>query len=364
MKMLYPFLAVLCLGLLGRSLEAVNRKKIGFWSTWNISCGIAMYSKHIADSLCTLGHEVLPYDYHLAPDEIVARAGKDALNILMIQYDRAIMPPTDILVHTMRCLRNKGVKVVITFHAEPEYAQELVDAAHAALYHKQPQCLKSTHKVTVLPMGIPVFTCTENRALLRQKYGFNLHDKILVSTGFLLPSKEIDIILEHLAPTLNHDHSIKLQLLHAFNAFTSLNPEPCQQAYNRILAVIQKYQLHDQVRLITDFIPQQELSERIHVSDLGYQWFCADTKGTSASAKEYISARTPLVIPDFSHFHDMHYHGIKVTPCNHEDFAQSILHLLYQPRRLHIMRHHLEKVYQQFNYANIIKKYDAVLQAL
>ena len=344
-----------------RIAHAAVSTKVGFWGTWGIPCGIAMYTQHVSDSLAKLGYILTHYNYKLSPEEVIRCSIRDTIDILNIQFEAGIMPPHKTMLNTLQALKKAQIKIVITMHDEPNWAQDLVNAADICIYHKKPRYLNDLSKVITLPMGVPLFNSSLTRTDMRNKYGFRPEDKILISTGFMLPTKEIGDTLEHLAPYIKKDPTIKVQLLHAF---TPRAPSLCQASHKELMQVIEKYQLHNQVVVITNFVSQQELSERIYLSDLGYQWFIQNTNATSATSKEYITARTPLVVPNSTHYHDLQYKGITVTPMDKKVFAATVMRLLYQPEERKVLQNTLEKVYSFLNYDMLIRKYHYVLQKI
>lgn len=332
----------------------VNNMKIGYWSTWKIKCGIAMYTKHIKDSLTKLNFTVFNYPHNSSLYYIATLIEKDKINVLNIQYEQMIMPPLNVFLNFINNIKSKNIKIVVTMHNEPDFAQKIVDASDITIYHKQPEKLEDRSKVRVIPMAVPVFTPSGSRIGLRKKYGFKATDKVLVSTGFLFHTKEISKNLEALAPLIKKDANIKLQLIHPFSP---MDPIGSQLEYEKLIEVIIKHDIIKQVLVITKFLPQKELSERIYLSDLGYQWFKIDTGATSASGKEYITARTPLIVPDSSHFHDLVCKGIIKTPKKRGAFIQAVKDLLSNPYKLAAARHHLSNLYLELNYDNWIKRY-------
>ena len=333
--------------------------KIGFWSTWKIPCGIAMYTQHLKGALWKRGCLTFVYPHDLPIDVLIRRILSDDLHLLNIQYEIGMMPPTSVLLATINKVKNKGVKVIITIHDEPSFAQELLDAADFCIYHKPPAYItENAHKVIRLPMGVPVFNPPPptKRSALKKKYGFSPTSTIITTTGFLLVTKQLSLILNLLAPRLKSRPSFGIQLI---TPFTPRNIKMCSAEYAKVKKALDDNNLWNQVQLITKFIPQKELSERLWISDVGYQWFNVNTKANSGAAREFISARTPLVVPRCSHY-DLLTKGVIKTPMDAKRFVDEIFKLLDNKEKRKQLQKEMEHEYTQLNYDTLSKQYITV----
>lgn len=335
-------------------------KRVGFWSSWGISCGIAMYTKHLSDALIKNGYSVFNYEHTLNQQELCKKIDKDEIDILNIQYDPGLFPSKEVLLQVMRCLASAGIKIVVTLHTQMEWAREILLWADHIIVHKPPHNLTLGSKVSYITMPVPLSTIDKSREFLRKKYGYSENDKILVSTGFMLSDKQPDVILKHLVRFIKKNPRIKLQLLHSF---TSRNPDQCKRIFKRLMHVIRKNKIKNQVRVKTDFISQKELAQRIYLSDCGYQWFARNTKATSASAREYISVQTPLVVPSSNHFHDINFEGIEKTPHTIKAFARGIKRMINSPK-LSDYRRSLRKTYDAYNYDRLVGNFLEIFDGL
>ena len=136
-------------------------------------------------------------------------------------------------------------------------------------------------------------------------------------------------------------------------AITNRDPllyEQCMQVNEKIKEVIKKYKIEDQVIHITNFLSQQELSERLWISDLGYLWGDGSINASSASIKEFISARLPAVVTNSQRYMHDKVLGIIKTNEKLESFAEEIFNLLKDSKKLYVLRNQLEKEYKHLNY--------------
>lgn len=348
---------ILLLNIILRS-DVIYPINIGFWSSWKIPCGIAMHTEHLYNALKKKDWNVFVFEHVLTCDEVIKRALDNQLDIIHIQYDVDIFPPVKQFIAALKELRKSKIRIVLTIHAETHHTRYIIPYSDVCIFHKPPHESYAFHqrKITVLPMGIPVFNVESSLLDVRRKYNFETSDTIVTTIGLLLPHKEFSRIVEIFAPHLLANHKVKLQMIipTPLRYSQSSNVE-----YEKLKSVISKYALENQTVLITNFIPQQELSERIWISDVGYQWFNHNTPSTSAAAKEYFSAQVPLVLNDSSHFHDNTI-GVYKTPSNPDQFVAAIINLLSNGQLKAQMREQLKNHYLLFNFDTLIKRYESL----
>ncbi len=153
----YQLLCAILL-MVGVSLPISTRKSapllVGFWSSWNIPCGIAMYTKHVSTNLEPLNCKTFAYSHTMPLEQLKKAIIKDRIQVLNIQYEAGIMPPLKIYLDFVKTIKQFGVKVVVTMHDEPDFAQSIVEAADFTIYHKQPYYVKGLkNKIAILPMA-------------------------------------------------------------------------------------------------------------------------------------------------------------------------------------------------------------------
>jgi len=248
-------------------------------------------------------------------------------------------------------LKENNLNVILTVHWEIKELTKIYDYIDKFIYHKNPLYLSANDKkIKILPMGIPVFKPMDTKEKCRLKYGFSNSDFILTTIGFLHPWKNYSSILELLAPLIKSNKNYKVQMLTSYNDIIF---SICHKEDIKIKNVIKKYNLEDQVIHITDFLNQQEYSERIWISDLGYLWGNIDSKATTASAKEFITCHVPLVTTHCSHFHDIKQGTLK-SECNKEEFILLIKKTISNKKTLQKLKNESAKQYQNFNYESLI----------
>lgn len=334
------------------SLSEIDNSKlrVAFWSTWKTACGIAVYTEHLANALEHHHVQVFPYSNSLSPEKLLLQTDTDRPHIINIQYEPAIVPGPSQLIALIRELRNRRIKVALTYHSESEATKQLCSVSDLSIFHRIPQRVDLGRSIIRLPMGVPVFNPLESKSSLRKKYGFSNRDKILVTTGFMFTWKQQADILARLTPYLKNDKHLKVQLLTAFN---SVNPGECVLEKENIEKVIRENSLEAQVFHITDFLSQEELSERLYLSDLGYLWSGIITTSTSAAGKEFITARLPLVATTSTHYHDLTIGTVK-TEMNKELFISKIIETINNKNLLNDLSEKMDLHYSQINNNNVI----------
>lgn len=341
------------------TLSVTSHPTIGFWSTWEIKCGIAMYTKHIVNALKAQGYKVTVYPHNLPPAEIIKRIKNDKISVLNIEYESSIMPPLPKLIETIKMIKSNKVKVILTVHTETPAIKELHSYVDRFIYHKPANYYPSSSKVAIIRMGVPVFNTPDNKNNIKRKYGFQDKDIIISTIGFLASTKEYPEMLRRLVQWLQLSPHHKVQLLASHNNSSSMASKVSLAEHHKINAVIKHHNIAHQVIHIPQFISQQEISERLWMSDIGFLWMAKDTRGSSAACKEFITARLPVVITDSTHYHDQKKGVIKVTR-DKDHFINILLSSLKSPI-LKILKNDLQMLYNKLNYNNLIHEYIKVL---
>lgn len=347
------------------SLKVINKAevsfnsqtlKIGYWSTVGVQCGIAVYTQHLCDALKVAGYTTFLYSFKTPLKEVLESIKKDQINVLNIQYEPSYMPSDKEFVWFLTELRKMRVKVVITVHSDGDRLKYYVPLVNHFIYHKNPQYVTEKNKTTVIHMGIPVFTPPASRKILREKYGFSEDLKILSTTGFLLAWKEYSTMLELLIPWLVSDPKHHIQMLTSYNTH-AWDPSPIED--QKIKNIIKKHQIEKQITYITTFLSQEELNERLWISDLAYLWGCLKSATSSATASQFMGSRLPVVATDSPHFDDLIAGSIK-TPQDRKLFISTILQTIQNADLLKELRDEQEKYYQDLNYETIVRKHLSV----
>ncbi len=333
--------------------------KIGYWnSSWNKKCGVAIYTQHLITALKKKNYSTIVYDnpideYQLLPDKVK----KDGIKVLNIQYYPHLVCPLNQLIILIHKINALGIKTIVTFHLETEDSQKIVDAATHAIFHRPLSFVKQdSKKISFIPLGVPVFDCDLSKKQLREKYNFSQNKLILTTFGFLIPWKEYSSVLEILAPYLKLNPEYHLQLLTSIPNVSNDMIEDGKIEHSKIEEIVKKNKIENQVTHKIDFLSQSELSERLALSDLGFSWGSLTINDTSAAAKEFVSARLPLVLTKSPHYHDMNYGTIKVG-CDKNFFVKTIIKTLKDRSKIISLKEEMDFFYKKTNNDFIISEH-------
>lgn len=340
-----------------------NKIRIAYWSSWKIKCGIAMYTEHIYTSLKKRGYNVVVYPHTTPIDTLLQNLKDSKINIINIQYERGlfhhiaqktVFKNVDEFIATIKKIKDLGVKVIFTMHVEESDSYKLLQLADQCIYHRTSKF--NTPKINLIPIGVPVFNSRKlNRNLLRKKYGFGPKDKIITTVGFMLAPKKYPEVLNALSHLIKSDRNIKIQLLTSFTNRPILHKQSLHENL-KIKTIIKVNRIGKQVTHITNFLTQQEMSERLWISDLGYVWGDNESRASSASIKEFIAAKLPFIANDCLRYENDAIPGIIKTPNNKVLFVTKIMQTIYD-QNLIILKNKLEAFYNQMNYDKLIQKH-------
>lgn len=329
-------------------------KKICILSTWNIKCGISQYCKNFYNALLQHDCEVIVVDNNSAYDDIYNLITKFNYNIFIIQYEPAIVKDINRLTECINKLKlfNPNIKVYFIVHSENPNLHKLDGKINGFIFHKNNKLVFNHTKCHIIPMGVPIFNPEHDKMLYRNKYNIN-NDKFIISTiGFMFKWKNHALFLEKMLKYLNKYDDIIIQMMTSFH---SLNNE-CVAECDKIKKVISVNHIQDKVIHITDYVTQKELNERLYLSDIGFLWAGMETTSSSASLKEFVSSRLPLVKTNSNHHHDVSV-GCITTDKDMHKLVEKIIELYNNKNRLTFLRLEMEEFYNNVNYDKTIIKF-------
>lgn len=335
--------------------------KICMLSTWDIKCGIAQYCKNLHNSLVSRGCTVTVFpnfeNYKTITDFIL----ENKYNTFIVQYEPAIITNFEELCHHIAILKrqNKKIKVFLIVHSENQNLLLLDGKIDGFIYHKKNTILFKETKVNIIPMGVPVFETKNDPAHYRKVYNIPNKSFVISTVGFMFGWKQHANVLQSLVPILKSNPNVIIQLMTSFH---SINNGECLDEYNKIRDVIITNNLESQVIHITDYISQDELSERLFLSNLGFLWAGIETTSSSASLKEFVSARLPVVRTNSTHYHDVG-DGCEITQQNIEQFSKTIGSLISNSRRLRELKSGMIRNYDLMNYSKTASKFIGIFNA-
>ena len=223
--------------------------------------------------------------------------------------------------------------------------------------------MENNNKFVLIPMAVPNFDNIESRSNLRKKYGFKDTDIIISTFGFMIGWKQHDVIIENLKQYMDNDPNIQLQLITSMPSRMDLTEEK-----NKIKQAIEKSGNKQRIIHLTDFLSEQEVNERLSLSNVGFLWGLSDygvkilgkkPNTTSASDKQFIAARLPLIAIDCPHYHNSDL-GVIKTETNMQTFIKTIITTSHNKNLLKKLKNEMEIKYHDNCVKTIINKHITV----
>lgn len=339
----------------------LQKNNICMLSSWNIKCGISQYSKNICDSLIDKKIDIKVFPHTTNYSEIFSFIRRSKPISFIIQYEPSLILDFKDLKNNIIKLKSENIKTKIFFTIHSEYHQllELDGLIDGFIYHKNNTMLFKKTKVFSVPMGVPVFNPELSKKEYKHKYGIS-QDRLVISTvGFMFAWKNHANVLSSLIKYMKDNPKILVQYMTSFH---STNNGECIDEFNKINTIVKENNLEDQFIHITDYIPQKELNERLYLSDVGFLWSGIETTSSSASLKEFVASRLPVVKTNSTHYHDI-VSGAVTTEQNIDIFSNIIIQLIIDDNRRIKLQQEMEENYNKLNYSSVINKLLEVLNA-
>ena len=315
-------------------------------STNRPNCGIAIYTQALMASLGDATNQSLV--------DILSVQSADQIpdcDILHLHFENSIFPNEQLMREILHGVKQRGTKVVCTFHtimpniANALLQEKLLDMGIVHWPFPGMECDPRT--IAVLGgMGIPVYRppSVGDRGEMREKYGFPINAKIISTLGFAALGRGHFEVLEELAPFLISRKDIHLQIITAENAF---NPLGYKIVVDEIRRIARDFNLAEQIHFIGQQITNLEVMNRLWMSDVGFLYLGLDVPSTSSAARQFVSARLPLVVTKSTHFGDLRF-GVKRTDFPLMEFARALLTLVDDHDEKSRLRKEHERTYGDF----------------
>lgn len=327
--------------------------KVALYSSKRPRCGIATYSSYLEKALRKMGADVRHWGSFGDPDQTFSEIRAWNPEVFHIQHERAIMPPDAVLGKFTNERAGQRRKNVITLHTETEQSVEFTrrNGIHAVVIHRLPKLLQDAH---VLPMPCPPQEGEVQHNGLRQRHGFPIDAFIVSTVGFMLPWKMTVEVVSHLLPWLALRSHVYLQII----AAQHFAPDAVDymRKCSKTLATLST-EVGGRIRHVSHYPSDQEVLERLLLSDLGYVYCPFDTGSASAAASLFVSARCPLVTSDSTHYEHLMCHAIRVPKDDLGRFAKTVVATAKDPDLLLRLRESNEFLYAEANYMECAKKH-------
>lgn len=279
-------------------------------------------------------------------------AVSDKADLLHIQYEPGLWPDKGALDATFRHFPGKKV---ITAHYYDEWLKKHAKLFDLIIVHDERFGYRKNHRYIV--QGCPVYP---PKGKLELKSRFGVSGKIvLASFGFYMDWKKLEIMFEHLAPYLSLNPNLHLFWLH------SIHPKAegyGRNARSRVNMMIRRCGIDSRVTVSDDFLSNDAINDYLQAADLGFLWSSlADSTGSSAVSKQYVAARCPLIVSDISHYRDLDYGVVRVSPAaTIQEFIYRMLALAVDTEQLQFLQAGQSHNYSLINYERVSKMHAGI----
>jgi glycosyltransferase involved in cell wall biosynthesis len=324
--------------------------KIAMVTSWNTRCGIAEYTRYLIEHAEGKEHYQIQYDVwpnkideNVIDDERVAGRTweykgyvtdladglcRTAPDIVHIQYTEGFFTPQALSY----LIKRVSAEVIITCHntrhlnPTPEQVA-LLNRACFVVHHlsdvKQLEAIgiKST-QILHIPHGqisVPPREKQEVQKALQIKDAY----PIIGNFGFLLPHKGVKEIIE--AVNRLKKKYPRILFIACCALHTHESSQICADEYRKL---IDKLNLQNHVRLVTEFLPPDEALYLLQACDLFALPYGETTESASGAVRFCIAARRPLLLTRQPIFTGLLESSVQIKSKSPDDIAAGIEKLL------------------------------------
>jgi len=325
-----------------RNLKAFGKRRINIAmvSSWGEQCGIAEYSETLLEHLpawCNVAR--------VKWEDIKSLQWSD-VDIVHFQYEPGLCAtvPFDEIYQGLTSKR------VITTHFYDSRIKGL--KADLTIVHNKSNVVIKNHYHIV--QGCPVYP-EKDKQKLRYILGIPSDALVIASFGFIMGWKHIADMLTGLIPYIALDSRVFLVALHA--------PHPRAEELGRqvIRAVDGSILLNNlKSRSIVrwEFLSKEEINEYLQASDIGILYAPdGNSQGSSATTKEYVAGRCPVVASQINHYDDLSGGMGFVPPGDIKALVYKTLATLTDKKTLGTLHDEQCKNYNEINYKRVAWKH-------
>lgn len=330
--------------------------KIALYSSKRDRCGISTYTSYLEQAFNSIGHEAQHWGSQLPYENAFNAAMAWKADVFHFQHEPSIMPPDSVMEKYVKEMRQQGIKIMMTLHTETpgtfETCRRLELANSNLIMHLRPS---KTIRPIILPMPCPALEGTPDRMALREKYGYPKDALIISTVGFMIPWKEHPRIVKGMMPWLMQHQKAYLQVIASehFNPDLKTYAISCRADIKRLSVGINGIR----VRHIDHYPSDDEVINRLLISDVGYVWCPFDTGSASAAAAVFTTARCPVIATSSSHYAGLGTGVVRGALGNMDSFISLIQQVADNPDLIKKLKENQEIMYQQRNYLEIARRH-------
>ncbi len=309
-----------------QSEQRGSKIHIGFVSTWNARCGIAEYTRYLAQSLgsqyrfsvfASHTHNTVrpdegyvsrcwtagPSDLSVsAIEEMAAAIARSHCDIVSLQHNFSLLSIATVRALAAR-LKKHGIPVLMTLHGSVDQVSEQAFSAlnevDAIIVHRDAERDKliaaGIDHAVCQPHGLPPLRSVERGNIPGETPG----TFTVACFGFFLPPKGIYELLQAFTVASTANPALRLKLINA------LYDVPESRAYaSECMRLIDENEIADRVFVCTEFLDDTTVLEELADADLvvlPYRW---STEASSAAIRLPLASLTPLLCSDLEVFRE------------------------------------------------------------
>ncbi|CDF86802.1 glycosyl transferase group 1 [Pseudomonas knackmussii B13] len=325
-----------------------GKTNVGFITTWSSRCGIASYSEQLVKPLAVQPVIFAPYARELThPDNwnvircwhqerdplkiLSARIDELEIETLVIQFNYGFFDFEMFSTFLEQQIDRKR-KVIITLHSttDPDGVEEKrlqrltssLSKCNSVLVHskKDRKHLQQLglENVSIFPHGVLEHTPRNARAV-------NARDFLIASYGFFLPNKGLLELIEAISILCAHGVSAKLIMVN------SRYPAPeSENLIKKAKEQIIRLNLHEQIRIIDDYLPDEESLALLEEADLLVYPYQKTGESSSAAVRTGLVTKRPVAVTPLPIFDDVKDAVFYLPGTSPQDISSGILEIIEQ----------------------------------
>lgn len=332
-------------------------------SSWNVRCGIAVFTKRLRDGLRDAGHESTVVNITALEEDFVSFATEYKPDILHIEYEPSMLQEELLAFKLGKVRKLTGAKTVVTLHyATQEMMQRLESVVDKFIVHRHYWLNKKDDykHTTFIPMPCPVMGETPAPVMLRVQFGIPVDKTVLTTFGFLAKWKQTDTAIESLCKHIQErKENVFLQVLTSSHFWSTYDSEVM---LNHIKESLKKHNIPGFVT--SEFLRDSEIVQRFVLSDLGFLYAPIHTAGNSAAGLEFLAGCLPVVVTQSDHFATLDDSTCVRTPFSPDEFAKNVLDISKDTGRIRTMREACTRMYQERNFSTFVAAHNTLYSYL
>lgn len=310
-------------------------------------CGVREYGRQLDEAL---GRHVRVAPFtHQDTDALVNAASPGTL--VLVHYEATLVTPG--FAGILHAIKTRRARVVFCCHIySPQVSlwseMGLVDAVVLHRPYSDPM----PYGAIQIPLGCPAYEPNVSREELRARLRISPESIALTTVGFLAQWKQLPRTVDAVLSTASQDPRFIFQVQTPC-PFAGASGEEAEMR-----SVIARYgHAADRIRFSTTFLPEHDLLDLVHASDVGFVFHGQHTMSVSAATKQFVSARCPLVITDSTHSSDVHGGSIRTGGFDPGAFAREVARVASDASLRDRLRAEMTQEYARLNMNSVAGQY-------